>query len=124
MKRGMIMSWVAALTVAALITTTTVADAKRVRLGFNCGNWMSQHFGLSKPISLALEWGQKFRQVSAQPGAVVVQHRRGRALGGGPGGHVTVIVSMQSQCRAMVQDQRGIYSRDICKNGARYVMPG
>jgi hypothetical protein len=52
-----------------------------------------------------------------------VQRRRGRALGGGPGGHVSRIVSLISQCRAIVTDEKGTYERDICRNLVAYVKP-
>ena len=90
--------------------------------GFNCGRTQAAHFGLGTAFNLALHWAV-LPHTSAHPGAVVVQRRAGRALGGGPGGHVSRIVSIQSHCRAIVTDNVGTYSRDICKNLVAYVSP-
>jgi hypothetical protein len=89
---------------------------------FNCGRTQAAHFGLSAAFNLALHWAI-LPHTSAHPGAVVVQRRAGRALGGGPGGHVSRIVSIQSHCRAIVTDNVGTYSRDICRNLVAYVSP-
>ena len=90
--------------------------------GFNCGRTQAAHFGLGPAFALALHWAV-LPHTSAHPGAVVVQRRAGRALGGGPGGHVSRIVSVQSHCRAIVTDNVGTYSRDICHNLVAYVQP-
>jgi len=90
--------------------------------GFNCGRTQAAHFGLGPAFALALHWAT-LPHTSARPGAVVVQRRAGRALGGGPGGHVSRIVSVQSHCRAIVTDNVGTYSRDICRNLVAYVSP-
>ena len=89
---------------------------------FNCGRTQAAHFGLGAAFNLALHWAV-LPHTSAHPGAVVVQRRAGRALGGGPGGHVSRIVSVQSHCRAIVTDNVGTYSRDICRNLVAYVSP-
>jgi hypothetical protein len=89
---------------------------------FNCGRTQAAHFGLGPTFALALHWAV-LPHTSAHPGAVVVQRRAGRALGGGPGGHVSRIVSVQSYCRAIVTDNVGTYSRDICHNLVAYVQP-
>jgi len=103
----------------ALILLATPASAA----SFNCGRYMSKVFGLAKPVALALEWARRFPHTSARPGAVVVQSRKGRALGGGPGGHVSKIVSIVGPCRAIVNDNRGTYERDICTRLVAYVSP-
>ena len=90
--------------------------------GFNCGRTQAAYFGLGPAFALALHWAS-LPHTNARPGAVVVQRRAGRALGGGPGGHVSRIVSVQSTCRAIVTDNSGTYSRDICKNLVAYVAP-
>lgn len=109
--------------VCALVLMGTTADARqRHRGSFNCGIFMSKLTG-APYTPLALEWARKFQRVSAQEGAVVVQRRKGRALGGGPGGHVSRIVSLLGYCRAVVRDNRGTYERDICRNLVAYVMP-
>ena len=90
--------------------------------GFNCGRTQAAYFGLGPAFALALHWAS-LPHTSAHPGAVVVQRRAGRALGGGPGGHVSRIVSVQSTCRAIVTDNSGTYSRDICRNLVAYVAP-
>lgn len=91
---------------------------------YTCGLYMRGLYGgkYGPEYNLALRWAH-LQHTNAHPGAVVVQTRRGRALGGGPGGHVSRIVEMQGQCRAIVQDNRGRYSRDICKNLKAYVSP-
>lgn len=107
-----------ALTViAAIVLITPPAEAA----SFNCGRYMSKVFGI-KTRALALAWSG-FPHTYAHPGAVVVQSRKGRALGGGPGGHVSKIVSLVGTCRAIVNDNRGTYERDICKNLVAYVSP-
>ena len=91
---------------------------------FVCGLTQRLYFGIKDTsLNLALEWAHKFPHTSAQAGAVVVQRRRGHALGGGPGGHVSRIVQLTGQCRAMVTDEKGTYERDICKNLVAYVTP-
>ncbi len=90
--------------------------------GFNCGRTQAAYFGLGPAFALALHWAS-LPHTNAHPGAVVVQRRSGRALGGGPGGHVSRIVSVQSHCRAIVTDNSGTYSRDICRNLVAYVAP-
>ena len=110
-----------ALTVFSAILLSTAAEAR----GFNCGRYQCQLSGITHcgPLALALEWARHFPRTSAHPGAVVVQRRNGRALGGGPGGHVSRIVSMQGTCRAVVKDERGTYERDICSRLVAYVEP-
>ena len=109
---------VIALTCALLITSTN-AEAR-----MDCGRTQRAYFHIAdRSLNLALEWARKFRHVAAQPGAVVVQRRHGRALGGGPGGHVSRIVRNTGHCRAVVSDNAGTYERDICRNLVAYVMP-
>ncbi len=107
-----------ALILAALSVTSVEAR------GFRCGATQMAHYGITNPkYRMALAWND-MQHVSAQPGAVVVQTRSGRALGGGPGGHVSRIVEMKGHCRAVVADDRGQYERDICSRLVAYVMPG
>jgi hypothetical protein len=73
-------------------------------------------------FALALHWAT-LPHTTPHAGAVVVQTRRGRALGGGPGGHVSRIVEVLGECRAIVADARGQYSRDICRNTIAIVQP-
>lgn len=88
---------------------------------FVCGATQRAYFGVGS--NLALDWARDFPHVQAQAGAVVVQRRNGRALGGGPGGHVSRIVQLTGQCRAIVADEKGEYERDICSRLVAYVMP-
>ena len=108
----------------ALLSLTLPASAHaRHRHGhFICGLTQRLYFGLPERFNLALEWA-RLPHVAPQPGAVVVQRRAGRALGGGPGGHVSRIVSLDGECRATVTDDRGTYQRDICRNLVAYVKP-
>ena len=94
----------------------------RHRHGFICGLTQRMYFGLGPEYNLALNWA-RLPHTSPHPGAVVVQRRSGRALGGGPGGHVSRIVSVVSQCRAVVTDDKGTYERDICSRLVAYVEP-
>lgn len=106
---------------ALLILTTFSAEARHY--GLICGATQRAYFGVGS--NRALDWAHDFPRVGAQVGAVVVQTRSGRDSAGGPGGHVSRIVSMTSNpCRAIVADPRGRYERDICKRLVAYVMPG
>lgn len=102
------------------------SKAKRWRHGrsvgrFTCGVTMMRITGQRDPrLALARSW-LKFPRTSAGPGAIVVQSRNGRALGGGPGGHVSRILELRGSCRALVQDNRGTYERDICRRLLGYV---
>ena len=110
-----------------IATNTAEAHHRYHRLGhhgFICGLTQRIYFGIKDTtLNLALEWARKFPHTSAQPGAVVVQRRHGHALGGGPGGHVSRIISVNGACRATVTDEKGTYERDICKNLVAYVIP-
>jgi hypothetical protein len=91
--------------------------------GYICGLTQARFFHLDeKKYALALNFAD-LPHTDAHPGAVVVQRRAGRALGGGPGGHVSRIVQPVSQCVAIVADEKGTYKRDICKNLVAYVQP-
>ena len=107
----------------AALTVSTAADAA----SFTCGVTMCRLVGIQKcgSLALALEWARKFPKVGQPaPGLVVVQKRRGRALGGGPGGHVSLIVSVEADQRfAVVRDNRGTYRRNIQKNRVALVAP-
>lgn len=108
--------------VLLIVVSCSPADA-----AFNCGRFMCSLFGIAnckKPnLQLALTWASTFPRSVARPGAVVVQRRKGRAQGGGPGGHVSKIVEVRGQCRALVRDNRGTYERDICRSLVAYVQP-
>lgn len=107
-----------AISMALILVALTTAEAR-----FDCGRKQRADHGITDPkYNLALAWAD-MPHVSAQVGAVVVQTRPGRALGGGPGGHVSRIVEMKGQCRAIVSDNRGQYERDICSRLVAYVMP-
>ena len=91
--------------------------------GFICGVTQARYFHLPESkYALALNYAG-LPHTNPHPGAVVVQRRAGRALGGGPGGHVSRIVRNVSQCLAVVADEKGTYTRDICKNLVAYVQP-
>lgn len=104
----------------ALILATASAQA-----AFNCGRVQRAHYGITDPAyNMAQRW-RGFQHVSAQPGAVVVQDRKGRASDGkSKGGHVARIVSVIDNCHAIVSDERGQYKREICGRNAAIVMPG
>ena len=106
--------------ILAVVVCVSQADA-RPRL--ICGWTQRIYYGIKDAsFNLALHWAV-LPHTSPQPGAVVVQRRRGHAIGGGPGGHVSRIVSVIGSCRAMVVDERGEYGRNICKNLVAYVLP-
>lgn len=92
--------------------------------GYTCGIVMRRLTGnkYGPEYNLALNWLHLSR-TSAQPGAVVVWSRAGRALGGGPGGHVAMIKQLTGHCRAIVQDNGGTRERDICTRVQGYVSP-
>ena len=120
------------LTTAIALAISSTAEAKMRKpvdangnpIGhFICGLKQREFFGIAdKKYNIALNWAS-FPHVSAQVGAVVVQRRKGRALGGGPGGHVSRIVELKGACRAIVADEKGSYERDICKSLVAYVLP-
>lgn len=115
------------LAIAAVLTLPALADAKPRKQsglrGLTCGLVMRQMFGLADPaLNLARQW-LRFQRTELQPGAVVVSSRRGRALGGGPGGHVVKVLEVRGACTALVRDNRGTYVRDICRNQLGIVMP-
>lgn len=91
---------------------------------FICGATQARHYGLRDPrFRLALNWARLLPHVSPAPDVVVVQRRKGHALGGGPGGHVSRIVRLINACRAIVTDEKGTYERNICANLVAYVRP-
>lgn len=100
-----------------LATTATVANAR-----FDCGRVARAYYGLPQKYNLALNWAG-LPHTTPHPDAVVVQRRHGRALGGGPGGHVSRIINVVDNCHAVVADEKGTYTRDICKNLVAYVNP-
>lgn len=86
-----------------------------------CGTTQASYYGLPRVyqghnLALAKTW-RDFEEVSAQPGAVVVQDR------GGIHGHVSRIVKVTGSCTAIVADEKGQYERNICSRGATYHMP-
>ena len=83
-----------------------------------CGWYMGRVTGhTDRSLWLAQNWARRFPRTAARPGAVVVWSR------GGSKGHVAKIVSMQGRCRAVVHDNAGTYSRDICRRVIAYVQP-
>ena len=83
-----------------------------------CGWYMGKVTGhTDRSLWLAQNWARRFPRTAARPGAVVVWSR------GGKKGHVAKIVSMQGRCRAVVHDNAGTYSRDICRRVIAYVQP-
>lgn len=111
--------WFISFILLAIFGFTTHANAA----SFSCGRYMSRHLNVDM-TPLALDWARKFPRVSKQVGAVVVQHRRGMdSSGKHRGGHVSLIVELRGECRALVKDNAGIYERDICKSIVAYVMP-
>jgi hypothetical protein len=111
------------VTALALVLSATNVDAA----SFNCGRWMCKRVGIANcgSLALALEWARKFPRTSARPGAVLVQTRKGRALGGSRGGHVSKVVALTDKpCRVIVQDNRGRYERDHCRNFVAFVSVG
>lgn len=101
----------------------SVGKASRVSYGApprnaRCGWYMGRLTGHSdRSLWLAQNWARRFPRTQARPGAVVVWTR------GGSKGHVAKIVSMQGRCRAVVHDNGGTYSRDICSRVIAYVQP-
>jgi len=99
-------------------------DARRGGHGFICGLTQRLYFGMADAkFNLAMNWAVYLPHTSAHVGAVVVQRRAGRALGGGPGGHVSRIDAVKGTCVATVTDEKGTYDRDICRNLIAYVEP-
>jgi len=107
---------------AALLALMVTSEAR----GFNCGRYQRWLNGLTAPqyrdLNLARSW-LRLPHTTAAPGAIVVQSRHGRALGGGPGGHVSRIERLTGTCTAIVRDNRGTYERNICRNLLAYVRP-
>ncbi len=108
------------LVICFVLATTSMAEARGRH--YICGLVQRLHFGLGPAFNLALHWAT-LPHTSPRPGAVVVQSRRGRALGGGPGGHVSRIVTVLSSCEAIVTDDRGTHRRDICRRLVAVVDP-
>ena len=83
-----------------------------------CGWYLRKKLGHGDAgLNLAQNWARKLPRTSARHGAVVVW------TPGGNKGHVAQIVSMQGHCRAVVHDNAGTYSRDICRRVIAYVQP-
>ena len=111
-----------ALSAVAIFCALALMIGTASAANFTCGLFQRLHFCLPTKYNLALAWDD-LPHTTPGPGAVVVQRRRGRALGGGPGGHVSRIERVISECQAIVTDNRGTYKRDICKNLVAYVRP-
>ena len=111
-------------TVAAVMATLILATVS-AEAAFNCGRVQRAYYGIADPAyNMAQRW-RGFQHVSAQPGAVVVQDRKGKASDGkSKGGHVSRIVSVIDNCHAIVADEKGQYKREICGRNAAIVMPG
>ena len=89
--------------------------------GLICGWTAMQHTGETNPkYARALAWLDKPR-TTAHPGAVVVSYRSGQDSAGNQGGHVAVIQSVIDSCTAVVSDEKGTYTRNICRNQAGIV---
>lgn len=109
---------IAAATIAVLMTVSTASAA------FVCGAVQMRHYGIhDNNFRLAKNWARLLPHTTAHEGAVVVQARKGRDSAGNPGGHVSRIVAMRGNCRAIVADEKGQYERDICKALIAYVDP-
>jgi len=107
-----------AVAVALILASATPSFAR-----FDCGRVQRAYFHIrDRAFNLALHWAV-LPHTYAHPGAVVVQTRRGRALGGSPGGHVSRIISITGSCTAIVADEKGQYNRNICRNLVAYVDP-
>ena len=105
---------------AAALTLASLAPAGAGKIpppGYRCGYAMRLEFGLTDAghdrLNRALEW-LRFPRAAAEPGMVVVSWRKGRALGGGPGGHVVRIIAKETECLAIVRDDLGTRRRNIC----------
>jgi hypothetical protein len=110
----------------AIIAGTTLAClcVSQASAAYDCGRHMRAVFGIAdSAYNMALKWAD-FTRTTAQPGAVVVQTRKGKASDGkSPGGHVSKIVRVLDTCHAIVNDDRGTRKRDICRNLVAYVLP-
>lgn len=113
---------IAATIMLLLLPVSAQARQRHRHHGYICGLTQARYFHLPARYALALNYAD-LPHTDPHPGAVVVQRRKGRALGGGPGGHVSRIVENISQCVARVTDEKGTYTRDICKNLVAYVQP-
>lgn len=110
-----------ATTLSLLLVGSASAHGYRHH-SFNCGRVQMAYFGLHDPcLALASCW-LRYSRTTPHAGAVVFNWRKGHALGGGPGGHVSHIVQVMNQCEAIVSDDRGTYARNICR-GATIVQP-
>ncbi len=89
----------------------------------SCGWYMRAQFGgrYGPEFNRARAWASLPR-ASLTPGAVVVSARKGRGCGGACG-HVVKVVSVIDQCRAVVQDNSGTYTRDTCRARVAVVRP-
>ena len=109
---------IATASLAVILLTGTISYAALI-----CGAVQMRHFGIhDQSFRLAKHWAT-LPHTSPHPGAVVVQSRRGHDSAGHPGGHVSRIVEMRGNCRAVVSDSRGTYIRDICSRLIAYVDP-
>jgi len=108
----------------ALVLSAMCTSVDARPRGYTCGLFMRQLTGgqHGPKFNLALHWATLSRGHAA-PGMVLVQRRAGRALGGGPGGHVAMIREILGPCKARVQDNRGTYVRNTCKGFVAYVHP-
>ena len=110
-----------ALVAIALIAVSISAVDARGR--FICGATAKRLTGSTCGSNLALAWAHNCQHTTLHAGAVAVFRRKGRALGGSPGGHVALIESVIDGCHAFVHDERGRYERDVCKNLVAFVTP-
>lgn len=86
--------------------------------GCICGAVQMAYYGIrDNTYKLARKW-LDFPRTSLQPGAVVVSSRGGRGKG-----HVARIEQVIDNCTAVVTDEKGTYTRNICKRRLGIVMP-
>lgn len=112
----------ASLLLAVLVLSLTGASAQ-ARGRLICGQTQMNHFGIKDPkYKLARSW-LSFPRSTARPGNVVFQWRNGRDSSGRRGGHVSRIAHVIDRCTAIVVDDKGKYTRNICSRGAVVVDP-
>lgn len=89
----------------------------------SCGWYMRKLHGgrYGREFNRAYAWA-RLPRTTLSPGAVVVSSRKGRGCGG-PCGHVVKVVRVIDACRAIVNDNRGTYERNTCRNRVAVVRP-
>ena len=112
------------LQISIVVTGLFLSSLDANAAAYNCGRTVRALTGgkYGPEYNLALNWA-RLPRTNVTVGAVVVQTRKGRNSAGGPGGHVALIRQILSPCKAKVEDDKGLYIRNICKNLVAYVMP-